>query len=75
MSAKNKLVLLLAILMLCSLAAFATGSEEAARPNVVRFAIAEESRGLDPVTAHRRFSEAAVHVHDALAFMDHENNV
>lgn len=40
----------------------------------VRFAIAEESRGLDPLTAHRRFSEAAIHVHDSLALFDTENN-
>lgn len=39
----------------------------------VRFAIAEESRGLDPLTAHRRFSEAAIHVHDSLALFDTAN--
>ena len=43
--------------------------------NVIRFAVAEESRGLDPLTAHRRFSEAAIHVHDSLATMDSENNL
>ena len=39
----------------------------------VRFAIAEESRGLDPLTAHRRFSETAIHVHDSLALFDVSN--
>lgn len=39
----------------------------------VRFAIAEESRGLDPLTAHRRFSETAIHVHDSLALFDTSN--
>jgi peptide/nickel transport system substrate-binding protein len=39
----------------------------------VRFAIAEESRGMDPLTAHRRFSEAAIHVHDSLWLYDDAN--
>jgi len=39
----------------------------------VRLAIAEESRGLDPLTAHRRFSETAIHVHDSLALFDTNN--
>ena len=40
-----------------------SGSKEADKAKmggVIRFAIAEESRGLDPVTSHRRFSEAAI---------------
>lgn len=41
---------------------------------VVRMAIAEESRGLDPLTAHRRFSEAGIHVHDSLAVFDPDGN-
>ncbi len=39
----------------------------------VRLAIAEESRGLDPLTAHRRFSEAAIHVHDSLWLYNADN--
>jgi len=55
---------------------YATGQKEKVeRPNVIRFAIAEESRGLDPVFAHRRFSETAIHVHNSLVNMDWENNV
>lgn len=39
----------------------------------VKFAVAEESRGLDPVTAHRRFSEAAIHIQDSLVVMNIDN--
>ncbi|MGV3650359.1 MAG: ABC transporter substrate-binding protein [Devosia sp.] len=51
-------------------------AQEAATPvegGIVRFAFAEESRGMDPVTAHRRFSEAAIHVHESLVLHDTSN--
>ncbi len=52
----------------------AAGGVNAQTPGgAVRFAIAEESRGLDPLTAHRRFSEAAIHVHDSLWLYDANN--
>lgn len=60
-----------------SVAALAAASGPlAAEPQaggVVRLAVAEESRGLDPLTAHRRFSEAAIHVHDPLVVADVDN--
>jgi peptide/nickel transport system substrate-binding protein len=48
-------------------------SRSAQAGGTVRFAVAEESRGLDPLIAHRRFSEAAIHVHDSLALFDVSN--
>jgi peptide/nickel transport system substrate-binding protein len=50
--------------------AAAESSDDDKMGGTIRFAIAEESRGLDAVTAHRRFSEAAVHVQEALAGYD-----
>jgi peptide/nickel transport system substrate-binding protein len=43
------------------------------RGGTIRFAIAEESRGLDPVTAHRYFSETAIQVHDGLVVFGEDN--
>lgn len=54
------------------LAAAATAQAEPVRGGVVVMGIAEESRGMDPLTAHRRFSEAAIHVHDGLMIADAE---
>ena len=47
-----------------------TAHAEPQQGGVARLAVAEESRGLDPLTAHRRFSEAAIHVHDPLILRD-----
>ena len=60
----------------CPLALALMSSDVRAQPKpggTVRFAVAEESRGLDPLTAHRRFSEAAIHVHDSLGLFDVSN--
>ena len=54
--------------------ALAPAQAEPQPGGVVRLAVAEESRGLDPLTAHRRFSEAAIHVHDGLALFDPDGN-
>jgi peptide/nickel transport system substrate-binding protein len=57
-----------------ALALMSSTSERSRSPAApVRFAVAEESRGLDPLTAHRRFSEAAIHVHDSLGLFDVSN--
>ncbi len=50
--------------------ALASSQAQPKSGGVVRFAVAEESRGLDSLTAHRRFSEAAIHVQDGLAVFD-----
>ena len=51
----------------------AASSQAEPKPGgVVRLAVTEESRGLDALTAHRRFSEAAIHVQDGLAVFDPE---
>lgn len=66
----------LAALLCSAFAAIpASAQNDAEAGGVVRFAVAEESRGLDPLTAHRRFSEAAIHVHDSLAIFDPNGNV
>ena len=67
------------ILILFAASSLCIGSEskeadKAKMGGVIRFAIAEESRGLDPVTSHRRFSETAIHVQDGLVLFD-ENSV
>jgi peptide/nickel transport system substrate-binding protein len=59
-----------------ALALVVSGAQAQSQPTpggTVRFAIAEESRGLDPLTAHRRFSEAAIHIHDSLGLFDVSN--
>ena len=48
-------------------------ADERVKGGTVTLAVAEESRGLDPVTAHRRFSEAAIHIHDSLVSMNTDN--
>jgi len=56
--------------VVCAGAALA---DEPVTGGVVRFAVKEESRGLDPVTSHRRFSEAAIHIQDSLVLMNVDN--
>ena len=70
----KRTVFFLMVLLLGSMLVFPGGQQEAAEKDEIVFAIEEESRGLDPVTAHRRFSEAAIHVHDSLVVMDADNN-
>ena len=57
---------------LALIGALASSQAEPKSGGVVRFAVAEESRGLDSLTAHRHFSEAAIHVQDGLAVFDPE---
>ena len=59
------------VVVLLMLAAFATVFAEGETPimgGVVRYAIAEESRGLDPVQSTRRFSDSGAHFYDALVY-------
>lgn len=51
---------------LALVSAIGSAAAEPQRGGVVVMGIAEESRGMDPLTAHRRFSETAIHVHDSL---------
>jgi peptide/nickel transport system substrate-binding protein len=49
---------------------------QAAEPTTggaIRYAVAEESRGMDPVTSLRSFADTAIHVHDSLVVMDTNN--
>jgi len=46
------------------------GAGEPVTGGTIRYAIAEESRGLDPVTAMRNFGETAIYVHDAFRVFD-----
>ena len=62
-----------AVALLLPTTLFAQASEPV-KGGIVRFAIAEESRGMDPSTSHRRFSETAMHVHDTLVVMDTSGN-
>lgn len=48
--------------------------DEPVKGGSVRFAIVEESRGLDPVLAMRRFSDSALHFYDSLVYRDVEGN-
>jgi len=61
--------LALGLVLGATLMPLAAAAQDASAPvsgGIIRLGIAEESRGLDPTTAHRRFAESAIHIHDPL---------